>query len=146
LTGFVSILSSLFASNQLVDFHLNDTYFLIEVTHVFWFLAAFALFFWMIYFLTSKILFSKILTRTHIIITILTFIVFIVTLYFGDNSFNSAPRRYYDYNSWNSFYKYSNYNKAIVITIGVLLMGQIIFLINFAGGIFKNGLPDSSQQ
>ncbi|MBN8858998.1 MAG: cbb3-type cytochrome c oxidase subunit I [Sphingobacteriales bacterium] len=139
LTGLIFILTSFFVLKQdrSVDIHLHDTYFVIVHTHILWLFAVLALFVWALYLLTGKILYSKALTWTHVIITILTLLLFAFTLFWGDSFLNPAPRRYYDYSSWNSFDNYTIFTKAIGITIFVLLVGQLIFIINFMVGLFK---------
>ena len=138
-TGLVLVLTSFFVlkQNNSFDIHIHDTYFVIANTHLFWFLAILALFVWTLYLLTNKILYSKVLTWTHVIITILTLLLFALTLFFGDSFMNPTPRRYYDYSTWNSFDNYTTFTKAIGITIFVLLLGQFIFVINFIVGLFK---------
>ncbi|OJY85720.1 MAG: hypothetical protein BGP14_17380 [Sphingobacteriales bacterium 44-15] len=139
MTGLIFILTSFFVLKQdrSVDIHLHDTYFVIVHTHILWLFAVLALFVWALYLLTGKILYSKALTWTHVIITILTLLLFAFTLFWGDSFLNPAPRRYYDYSSWNSFDNYTIFTKAIGITIFVLLVGQLIFIINFMVGLFK---------
>ena len=139
LTGLLLVLISFFVlnNNNTVDIHLHDTYFVIVHSHITWLLAIFALFVWTLYFFTNKILYSKVLTWTHIIITILTILLFGLILFFSDSFMNPTPRRYYDYSSWNSFDNYTTFTKAIGITMLVLLFGQFIFVINFIAGLFK---------
>jgi cytochrome c oxidase subunit 1 len=138
-TGLVFVLTSFFIlrQNNSVDIHLHDTYFVIAHTHIFWLLAILALFVWTLYLLTNKILYSKALTWAHVIITILTLLLFALTLFFGDSFMNPTPRRYYDYTNWNSFDNYTTFTKAIGISIFVLLFGQFIFVINLILGLFK---------
>jgi heme/copper-type cytochrome/quinol oxidase subunit 1 len=139
LTGLIFVLASFFLLNQnnSVDVHIHDTYFVIAHAHIFWFLAILSLLVWTLYFLTNKFLFSKTLTWAHIIITILTLILFVFTLYFGDSLSNLKPRRYYDHSSLNSFGAADKYTKAIGRTLSILIFGQIIFIINFIAGLFK---------
>ena len=139
LTGLVSVLTSFFVLNQnnLVDIHLHDTYFVIAHTHIFWFLTVLALFVMTLYLLTNKILYSKTLIWTHVIVTILTLLLVALTLFFGESFMNPTPRRYYDYSNWNSFNNYTEFTKAIGITIFVLLFGQVIFIINLIAGLLK---------
>jgi len=112
--------------------------FVIAHIHIFWLLAILAVLVWALYLLTNKILYSKILTWTHVIITILTLILFASILFFRDNLVNPTPLRYFDYNSWNSFQTYTTFTKTISIVIFVLLIGQISFVINLVGGLFKH--------
>jgi cytochrome c oxidase subunit 1 len=138
-TGIALVLTSFLIFNQsnFVDIHLHDTYFVIAHSHLFLFLAIAALFVWTLYSLTNKILYSKALTWTHVIITILTLLLFAMTLFFGDSFMNPTPLRYYDYSSWNSFDSFTAFTKAIGITIFVFLLGQFIFVINFIAGVLK---------
>jgi heme/copper-type cytochrome/quinol oxidase subunit 1 len=138
-TGLFLVLTSFFIlkQNNSVDIHLHDTYFVIAHTHVFWLLAIVALIVWILYLLTNKILYSKALTWTHIIITMLTLLLFALNLFFDNCFINPVPRRYYDYSNWNSFNNYTTLTKAIGISIFVLLLGQFIFVINFIMGLFK---------
>ncbi len=75
---------------------MHDTYFIIAQTHIFLLLAILAFVVWSFYFLTNKMLYSKALTWTHVIITILTLALFAATLFFGEGLLNLRPRRYYD--------------------------------------------------
>jgi heme/copper-type cytochrome/quinol oxidase subunit 1 len=138
-TALFLVLTSFFIlkQNNSVDIHLHDTYFVIAHTHVFWLLAIVALIVWILYLLTNKILYSKALTWTHIIITMLTLLLFALNLFFDNGFINPVPRRYYDYSNWNSFNNYTTLTKAIGISIFVLLLGQFIFVINFIMGLFK---------
>jgi cytochrome c oxidase subunit 1 len=139
LTGLLLVLTSFFklSQNSTIDLHFHDTYFVIAHTHIFWLLAALALFMWTLYLLTNKILYSKALTWTHVIITILTLFIFALTVFFGDNILNPKPFRYYDYSNWNSSEMYSTLIKTIAIIILILLFGQILFIVNLIAGLFK---------
>jgi len=138
-TGLVLVLTSFFVLKQTnsLDIHLHDTYIVIAHTYVFWLLAILALFVWTIYLLTNKILYSKMLTWAHVSITILTLLLFALTLFFGDSFINATPRRHYDFSSWNSFYHYTTLTKVMAISIFVLLIGQCIFVVNLIAGLFK---------
>lgn len=135
--GIVLILMSFLELNQTTtfDLHLRDTYFVIAGTHIFWLLAILTFFLWTLYLLTSKILYSKTLTWIHVIVTILTLTLFLLILCFGERFLNPLPRRYYDFSQWNSYSAYNSNMKAIVISIFVLLSGQIIFVVNLIAGL-----------
>jgi len=138
-TGVIFVLTSFFVlkNDSTVDIHFHDTYFVVPFKHVFWFLAILALLVWTLYLLTHKILFSKVLTWTHVTITILTLFLISLTLYHGDNISNMKVRRYYDFSSWNAINAYDQYTKTIGISLSILIFGQIIYIINFAAGLFK---------
>jgi len=139
LTAVTFVLISFFVLNQnhVIDIHFHDTFFVIAPTYVFWLLAVLALFIWAPYLVTEKIMFSKVLTWTHVTITMLTLILFAMTLYFGENVSSLQPRHYYDYSTSNSFNGDDKYTKPIGILISILLYGQIIFAINFIAGLSK---------
>ena len=138
-TGFTFILITFLVINQNspVDIHLHDTYFVIGHTYIFWLLATLALFVWILYLVTNRILYSTTLTWVHTIITILTLLLLTTTLFISDNFMNTTPRQHYDFSNWESPDNYTTFTKAIRVTIIVLLFGQIIFIINFIVGLLK---------
>jgi heme/copper-type cytochrome/quinol oxidase subunit 1 len=142
LTGIMFFLVSFFVMKKglVTDFHFHDTYFVIAHTHIFWLFAMILLVIWTLYLLVNKLLYSKGLTWTHIIITILTSALLLFLLFPGDDTANLAPRRYYDFSTWNSHAMFDNHMKVVAITISILLCGQIIFLINLIAGLFKHRL------
>lgn len=139
VTGLIFLLTSFFVLRQdnSVDIHLHDTYFVIAHTHFSRWLEILSLFVWTLYLLTHKMLYSNALTWTHVVITLLTLLLFALPLFFDDSFMNPPPRRYHDYRDWKSFDHYTRIIKAISITIFILLFGQFIFVINLIAGIFK---------
>jgi hypothetical protein len=81
-------------------------------------------------------LYSKTLTWIHVLITIVTFGLFALILFFGEGFLNPMPRRYYKFSKWNSS-GYNSFVITIAISIFVLLLGQIIFVVNLIAGSFK---------
>ena len=138
-TALLLILNSFLVINQnnSVDFHLHDTYFVISNTHIFWLLAILALVIWILYLFTYKILFSKVLIWGHVIISILTILLFLSSLYFRNNILNPIPRKYYDLNDWNTLGIDSIATKFFSIIILILVFGQLLFIINFVIGLVK---------
>ncbi len=96
---------------------------------------------WMLYFLTKRFLFSKILTWTHIILTIVTSVL-LVTISFYFNSYYQGlagmPRRYFALDSWETFKWYNNLTKGVVIVILLMTLGLITYVVNLVVGLFKN--------
>lgn len=123
--------------NNSVDLHLHDTYFVIADTHVIWFLVILSFFIWTIYLATNKILYSKILTWTHVIITVLLEVLFASLLFIDNSYFIKTPTIEYTYEQWNSLDMYSTLMKVTAFVIFILLFGQLIFVVNFIIGIFK---------
>jgi hypothetical protein len=138
-TALAFIFISLFVANNTngVDIQFHDTYYILALTHFFWLLAIIALLVWTLYLLTNRILFSKVLTWTHVILTIFTLAFFASPLFFAGSLGKSATPHFYDYNSWHSLTTNSTFTNAIAIAILVLLSGQIIFIINVIAGLFK---------
>ena len=139
LAGIVFVLSSLFTFNQnsTVDIYLHDTYYIIGRTYILWLLTFLTLFIWALYIMTNKFLLSKALTWVHVIITILTLLLLIGTLFFGYNFTKLTTRRYMDYSNWKSFDAYAKYSKAIAVIVIALFLGQVVYVVNFIGGLFK---------
>jgi cytochrome c oxidase subunit 1 len=133
--GLISFFKS--SQNSTIDLHLHDTYFVIDHTHIFGFLAIVALLMWILYLLINKILYSKALSWAHIIITILTLVIFALALFLRNKILNPKPIRYYDYSNWNSSKMYSTQMKSFAILILILLLAQITFVVNVVAGLFK---------
>lgn len=138
IVGVIFILLSFLNSNRsgTIDIHLHDTYFIIAHTQILLLLAFIAVFIWTLYILTYRFLFSKVLTWTHVIITLLTLFLLTWILYFSYGFPNPTARRYVDYSLWTSYNTYAD-SKATAILSIVLLLGQIIYIVNVIGGIFK---------
>ena len=140
LTAVLILIASFFASDQTLDFHLHDTYYIIATAHSFWIIIILLLIFRTLYLLTKCILFSKVLTWLNVVLLVVTSI-FLVTISFYSNNYHNGlggmPRRYYDYSSWNNFEFYDNLTKGVLVNILLLISGLIIFIINLAIGLFK---------
>jgi cytochrome c oxidase subunit 1 len=139
LTGIVLLLTSFFVlkRDSAVDIHFHDTYYIIAHAHFFCLLGIISLFIWTLYLATKKMLYSKALTWTHVILTVLSVASVILILSFASNHFDATPQRYYDYNSWDLFKASQKYNTAIAIVIVILLIGQVVFIVNIIAGLFK---------
>jgi heme/copper-type cytochrome/quinol oxidase subunit 1 len=127
ITGVLLILLSFFPNDRTIDIHVHDTVFIIAAPHIYGGLGILLLFFWFIYQIVYKILFSKILVWIHIISTILFFI-FLVIISYAESS--SMPRQY-------NYALYFLNRIAVGLSI-VAVFAQLIFLFNILAGLGKN--------
>jgi len=139
LAGLLLILISFLSLSQIsaLDIHLQDTYFVVAGAYIIRLLGIAALFIWTLYLMTNGMLYSKVLTWAHVIVTIVTLVLFASSLFIDDNYTNTTPRRYYDYTNWHSLDMYSTFMKVLVYAICVSLLGQVLFVINLIAGLFK---------
>lgn len=132
LTGILLIVLSLFVFRKTFDIHLHDTYYVMALHMVYWTLAAVVLLFALLYWWTSKMLFSGFLTWTHVILTIFSAF-FIVTAPFWlqvvEHSFPGDPLSAIE-QKWR-FYR------NLQIFCLFLLAGQLIFFINLVRGVIN---------
>jgi cytochrome c oxidase subunit 1 len=78
--------------------------------------------------------------KFHVYATISAYIIIAALSYsMSYSGLAGAPRRYYDYSSWESFSYFSNSNVAIAITFIAFLLLQLIFLIYFILRMLKKG-------
>jgi hypothetical protein len=128
ITGTLLFLLSFFPNDRTIDIHLHDTVFIIAGSQIYGALGILLLFFWFIYRLIHKILFSKILVWIHIISTILFFI-FLIIIPYTESS--SMPRQY----NHQAFFYFLNHIVAGLSIVAVF--AQFLFLFNFIAGLVK---------
>jgi cytochrome c oxidase subunit I len=137
LTAILLFIAALSGFNSGFDIYFHGTYYVVSSI---WPLTIILISFWLVYWFTSHILFSKALTWTHIILMIIcSMLLVIIPLIFTYSyaGIAGAPRRYYDYSSFNGFKINENLTPKILITIFILLLGQTIFVLNLIVGIFE---------
>jgi heme/copper-type cytochrome/quinol oxidase subunit 1 len=115
---------------QTLDIHLVDTYFIIAPFHFFAFLAAFYLCLGVLYLLTRKLLFSKVLSWLHVILTIL-FTVWIFYMVYQTN--NGSPADL-DFGSWGT---YTVYNQGSHYWLWAIVLSPLLFIVNVIGGVIR---------
>lgn len=135
-SAFVGVVTFiLIFSDKSVDIQYHDTYFVIAQCHYNFIFSVLFLLFWLMYKALYRILYSLALTRTHVFVTLICFI-----LYFSLDihlSYNTFQARSYTIDTIQAF-KYFNYlNTFYNAFIIILLLTQIIFVLNLLFGISK---------
>lgn len=131
LAGVLVILLSFFLADHTIDLHIYDTYYLIASSFLFTGIAILLMFFWIIYRAADQVLYSKILTWVHVIVTLLA-LLFILIAASQMYAFNEPK-----YNSWTTINKFRSVNKLIMLASLVFGISQLLFAINIVGGMIK---------
>jgi len=137
VTALILFLASFLLPEAPMDIHLHDTYYVITIQFIFWILSLISLLVWVIYKLTARFLFSNFLTWLHILVTLLSVIVFIALLFTASNLYSPTPRKYYDYSNWDSMNDLNTYSRNLTILLFILVAAQVLYVINFLGGLVK---------
>jgi len=149
--GFVSMfisggLTGIFLGNSSIDIHLHDTYFGIAHFHLVMGVAAFFGMFAGVYHWFPK-MYGRFMNSTlgyiHFWITLVgAYCIFWPMHYEG---FAGMPRRYYDYQNWESFKMFGGLNEFISIVAIIVYSAQILFVINFFYSIWKGRRATSTN-
>jgi cytochrome c oxidase subunit I len=141
--GFVSLfisggLTGIFLGNSALDIHLHDTYFVIAHFHIVMGVASFFGMFAGVYHWYPK-MFGRYLNNTlgyiHFWITIIgAYLIFWPMHYEG---LAGMPRRYYDFQNWESFKMFGGLNEFISFVSILVFAAQLLFVINFFYSIWK---------
>ena len=141
--GFVSMfisggLTGIFLGNSAIDIHLHDTYFGIAHFHLVMGVAAFFGMFAGVYHWFPK-MYGRYMNNTlgyiHFWFTLVgAYCIFWPMHYEG---FAGMPRRYYDYQNWESFKMFGGLNEFISIVAIITYAAQLLFVINFFYSIWK---------
>jgi cytochrome c oxidase subunit I len=141
--GFVSLfisggLTGIFLGNSALDIHLHDTYFVIAHFHIVMGVASFFGMFAGVYHWYPK-MFGRYLNNTlgyiHFWITIVgAYLIFWPMHYEG---LAGMPRRYYDFQNWESFKMFGGLNEFISFVSILVFAAQLLFVINFFYSIWK---------
>jgi hypothetical protein len=135
LAAIILTLAAFTVSQNSIDLHLHDTYFVINLQFIFWVITALLLLSWVIYKLTFRILYSSLLSWLHIGFTLASLTCIIVL---SLSNVSVASRRRNDFNSWEAIRSTDNTHAVISLCAAVLLLAQMIFIINIVFGIFRN--------
>ncbi len=141
--GFVSLfisggLTGVFLGNSSLDIHLHDTYFVVAHFHIVMGVASMFGMFAGIYHWFPK-MYGRYMNNTlayiHFWVTIIgAYLIFWPMHYEG---LAGMPRRYYDYNNWESFKMFGGLNEFISFVALIVFAVQILFIFNFFYSIFK---------
>ena len=141
--GFVSMfisggLTGLFLGNSAIDIQLHDTYFVVAHFHIVMGIAAFFGMFAGIYHWFPK-MFGRFMNETlgkiHFWGTIVgAYAVFWPMHYLG---MAGVPRRYYKFDTFETFQHFATMNKFITIAAIVVFALQILFLINYFWSMYR---------
>lgn len=123
---------SFFVAGKTLDIHLHDTYYIITLQVVYGVLAGILLFYGLLYRWTGNLLFSPVLTWTHILFTaLLVMLVATVPFWehavaqgFSNDPFEAASQRW-------------RFHRNLSLFILLLLAGQLLFLVNLVTGVVR---------
>lgn len=141
--GFVSMfisggLTGIFLGNSAIDIQMHDTYFVVAHFHIVMGIAAFFGMFCGIYHWYPKMFgrfMNETMGRVHFWGTIIgAYAIFWPMHYLG---IAGVPRRYYRFDTFESFSHFSSINKFITVAAIVVFLLQILFVINFFYSMWK---------
>jgi len=125
------LLREILKTNDAIDIHLYDTYFIFESKYISLLFFLYILFVYACY----NILRKRTETIPKIIIVIQItglFLVVINSLFqFKYSGLTGMPRRYYDYSAWESFKTFASMNKLIVFSAFYFILSQLFFFLYF---------------
>ena len=117
---------SIIGINSTIDIQLHDTYFVIASFHIGIVFSIFSGLIGFIYWLTRKIRLVNWMTAFHVVTTILTFVLIILT--------SLIFKRVIEEN----FHAYLILNQIIFVLILTAILSQIIFMVNLVYSLIKN--------
>ncbi len=100
----------------------NITILSVPALGITWVIPLLLLFFWLLYILTKKFLYSKAITWIHVMITVIATILIVTVLYIGINPSQVANDRY------------ELIGNAIQILSILFIVGQLAYLVNVLMG------------
>lgn len=110
-----------------------ESLFLVPLVVIAWAIPITLTLFWILYLLTKKFMYSKVLAWTHVLFTVFTAVFLLIVLYSGFDPWNPLAHRYYDTGAFD--------NQRIIgwvvrIVFVVLISGQGIYVVNVLRGLF----------
>ncbi len=120
---------------QSLDLHIHDTYFVIETNYFIWAIALIFFIAWGLYKLTDKILLTKKLIWLHVLTTIFVFIFLAIVEFWHDKIIPPIKRETI---SFKDIFEDQKREQIIGQTIAIIfIIGQLSYVVNLVGGIFK---------
>lgn len=151
--GFVSLfisggLTGIYLGNSTIDIPLHDTYFVVAHFHIVMAMAAGFGMFAGIYHWFPKMWagrqMNNVLGDLHFWITFVgCYCIFWPMHYLG---MSGVPRRYFSFQSFETFNMYDNLNIFISVSAMVVFFAQVLFLINFFYSAFKGKKMTSNNE
>jgi len=130
LIAVVLFVLSFFHFKNSVDFHVHDTYYVMNVSSIYWGLSLFFWLFWMIYHFSYWLLYSNKLIWWHLMGIIISNAAIIL---YGRYQISSI-RHYYQYSNFEEVNTYLQIGRIIAVTIIAI---QFLYPINLLLGLIK---------
>jgi len=144
----IVFLIGLVTYKSIIDIHLRDTYYILPLTILTWIPTIILLLFWLLYSATKTYLWSKWLTWTHVVLTIILSLVIVASPYLSGYSYAGlpgAPRRYFDHGELNRLHVFNNLSEIVVLFTLILFAGQLLYFINLFAGLFSRGVRKNNR-
>ena len=127
-TAILLWIGSWLPSDRTLDIHLHDTYYVIAEKHLLWALSVVLLVLWVLYKLLAQVLYSKVLTWLHVLLTVPAFLLIAASVFF-------QPEARAGYSDWSSFDSFQRYNNIISLIIMVCILCQPVVILNVTLGV-----------
>jgi len=135
LFALIFLLLSLIPSKVSLDINMHDSYFVIESNYFYGISTIYFLFIWMLYVVSTKIIWLRWMIWLHVVCTITVTLIFLLMIYFPGTLYGVSGR----------YYAFSDFQqkdvliwiKFIPYVVFIFLVGQMIFLLNLMGGLVK---------
>ena len=138
-TAILLCAGGMLSFNMLIDVMLYDTYYVFPLSFLCWVPAVILLFFWTLYLVANRFLFSRKLVWIHVVSTVVASLLLLVLPYITTYSSGGvgASRRYFDYGVLNNFKVLGNLTGIAVTVFAFLLLAQLVYFINLFVGLYK---------
>jgi len=115
-----------------IDFQ-DKTMFRVPLAIIVFIIPLFLVFFWLLYLLTKRFLYSMTITWTHVLITVSTAILVVIILYIVVTPLQSTPHGYFNTSLIDRPELIGNATRIVFI---IFVCGQCIYLANLLLGLF----------